>query len=214
MMKLKCLTITLAAFLIGCSGEADNKTEEQDKLTTVVDKEVKVIEHFDAKGCDLAIKFRAKPVSKNQVLKLDNKNSLEMNQFLASKSSSVGAKIATNMICQKLVGDKSYQATDEEFAGFIQQSLNGLKSAGAKNLKLELTGEASYVYQGNHPAKEYLISGELGGGKQIFHNLVLIDKNANTAYSISVSGFYKAGEEIKSEFVRVVESMTLNSTNS
>jgi len=206
-MKLKCLTITLAALVISCGGETDKKVESQDQIADVLDAEVKVIEHFDETACDLSVTFKTKPTNRNQVLKLDDKSSLEMNQYLASKGSSMGPKIATNVICQKLVGERNYQASDEEFAGFIQQALEGLKRSGAKDLKLELTGDESYVYQGALPTKEYLISGNIKGSEQVFHNIVLIDKNTNIAYSISVSGSHMAGEEIKSEFVQVVENM-------
>lgn len=211
-MKLKSLAVLLVALIAGCSGETDKKadSEQKSQFTDILEKEVKVIDYFDGSACNLDIKFKTKPASKSQVLKLDANNSLEMNQLLATKGSSIGAKIASNVICQKLIGENKYTGTDAEWAQFIKQALEGMKRSGVTNLRLELTGQEAYVYNGELDNKEYKILGEFKGGKQVFHNLVLLDKANNIAYTVTVSGFHKAEKEIEAEFVRLIEMMKMN----
>ena len=56
---------------------------------------------------------------------------------------------------------------------------------------------------------EYIFTGDIGGNKQVIHNLAVLDKANNQVITLSVSGNEKVTQEIKDEYHRLVSSFSL-----
>jgi len=167
-----------------------------------------VSELFHVDVCDAKLKFVTEPRSKAQTVKLNETVSLSLNQFIAVQKSRFITTVATNVICQKLVG-ADYSGTEEEWIQFIQQASSGMQASGGKSMRLELVGEKEKVFLKDINNREYRFYGEFKGVKQTIHNVAILDKENNIVYTLSVSGEVKGVKAIREEFARLVESLEL-----
>eukprot|EP00493_Phyllostaurus_siculus_P022313 UN22645 len=125
-------------------------------------------------ACKFNIKFSSDPKQKQQLLNVAPNVDLKLKQFIAMQSVK-GAKIATNVMCQQLIGQQ-YTGSQQEWQGFINNALNGLKNAGFENLSLTRVGSNDAIYKGELDNYEYIFAGDIGGNKQVIHNLAVLDK--------------------------------------
>jgi hypothetical protein len=120
------------------------------------------------------------------------------------------ARIASNITCQQLTG-ASYTGSNEEWAKFFDSAFQGLHKAKFKNIQFTLAGEDDKVFDtilaNDYAVKEYVLTGDADGNKQVFKNLALLDKANNTVYTFSVSGNIAVEAEIIEEFNRLVGSI-------
>lgn len=158
--------------------------------------------------CNASLALNAKPIVKQQTIKLNDKVSIDMKQYLSTHSHK-GVAIADNTICQKLNGAK-YTGSNEEWIGFINNAVNGLKNSGGKEMMLKLMAEEKdKVYKGDNPHREYYFEGDFGGNSQVIYNLAVLDKRKNIIYTLSVSGAFRARTIVKEEYKRLVKSFKL-----
>lgn len=162
-----------------------------------------------ANVCNIDIKFETKPAIKQQTVKVAEGIDLFMTQMLATKSSD-GAKIASNLICQKMIGT-SYTGTEQEWQYFLESALKGLLAAGFKDVQVTAITATDKIYKGAFGNVEYSFVGVRAENKQHFYNLAILDKINNTVYTLSVSGNERAQAKIKNEFERMVNSLIIKS---
>lgn len=158
--------------------------------------------------CDSNMVFKTLPTIKQQTLKLDDKVSIELNQFLSTQSSHYGAKIATNVICQQLEGSR-YTGSKKEWAQFIQHGANGLQRSGGKELRFDIVGEREKFFHQNIENREYTFYGRFNGIMQVIRNVAILDKKNNTIYTISVSAAEKGDKAVVEELKRILSTFTL-----
>ncbi len=158
-------------------------------------------------ACKFNIKFSSDPQVKEQQLNVAPNVDLKLKQFVAMQSVK-GAKIATNVMCQQLIGQQ-YTGSQQEWQGFINNALNGLKNAGFESLSLTRVGSNDAIYKGELDNYEYIFAGDIGGNKQVIHNLAVLDKANNQVITLSVSGNEKVTQEIQDEYQRLVNSFSL-----
>lgn len=177
-------------------------------LAFVGDENVATLSVLDKQLCNAQVKFFDKALIKKQSLNLSEGVKIEIEQGISTIKNK-GARIASNVMCQKLTG-KIYTGTDEEWAAYITNGLDGLKKAKATDVKLSLSAGKDMLFPKLNNTREYKVFANLGGNKQVFFNYVLLSKDENTVYSISVSGSIKIKTRIEEEFVRLVKSFNLN----
>ena len=162
--------------------------------------------------CDAQLTFFNSPKYKQQTLKLSNTVSLKLSQYLSTYKSRFGTKVATNVICQRLLGSK-YSGSEQEWGDFIQQAITGMQSSGGQHMRLELMGEKTKQFKQQIANKEYKLFGEFNGSMQAIYNVAILDKVHNTVYTISVSGNDKGEKAINEEFLRIIKSFKLSNEN-
>lgn len=155
-------------------------------------------------ACKFDIKFASKPQQKNQSIQASPTVSMDLTQFVA-KQTKQGAVIASNVICQHLMGH-SYTGSQQEWAGFIDSGVKGLIKAGVTGVQFTKVGTDDAAYKGTLDNMEYIFTGDNGGNKQVIHNLAVLDKANNQVITLSVSGNEKVTQEIKDEYQRLVNS--------
>lgn len=154
--------------------------------------------------CQFDIEFATKAKQKSQAIKASPTVTMKLKQFVATKSLK-GAKIASNVMCQHLIGH-AYTGSEQEFASFIDNGIKGLLKAGLEDLQFTRVGTNDAAYKGELANMEYIFTGDNSGNKQVIHNLAVLDKSNNQVITISVSGNEKVANEIKSEYQRLVNS--------
>lgn len=168
-----------------------------------------MVNTFSYNVCNAAIVFENKVKQKKQTIKLNDKVSMNLHQY-RTDTRKRGAKIASNVICQRLTGAE-YSGSDEEWAAFIQNAADGLKKAKAKDIQLFLIGDKVKVYSSLADNKEYDFRATFGGNRQIIKNIAVLDRLNNTVYTLSVSGADRVRNEVNEEFERLVKSFRLKS---
>ncbi|MEW6983275.1 hypothetical protein AAD001_11555 [Colwelliaceae bacterium 6471] len=157
--------------------------------------------------CNAIVDFANEPLHNTQSVKLNENVSIELNQFL-SETYFNGAKVKSNVICQKLYGSQ-YTGSEPEWALFIQNAIENFKRTGIESGRLVFPSDVDKVYSKNLDNKEYAFFGNYNGTKQIFKNIAILDKRHNTVFTISVSGADRAKHKINEEFQRLVNSFKL-----
>ena len=160
-----------------------------------------------SEACKFKIKFSSNPQKKVQQLNIAPNVDLNLKQFIATKQIKA-ANISSNVICQQLVG-QYYSGSEQEWQGFIKNGIQGLLKAGFKDLQYTKVGSDDAVYMGSLDYMEYIFTGDIGGNKQVIHNLAVLDKANNQVITLSVSGNEKVTQEIKDEYHRLVSSFSL-----
>lgn len=155
-------------------------------------------------ACKFDIKFSSDPKQKQQLLNVAPNVDLKLKQFVATQSVK-GANIATNVMCQQLIGQQ-YTGSTQEWQGFINNALRGLVNGGFKDVQFTKVGTDDAAYKGTLDNMEYMFTGDNGGNKQVIHNLAVLDKANNQVITLSVSGNEKVTQEIKGEYQRLVNS--------
>ncbi|WP_448213057.1 hypothetical protein [Colwellia sp. MEBiC06753] len=187
------LFVFMSAQTVAFEGVASTGKEEVAYITSV---------------CDAQVQLKAKPLIKSQHIVLNDQVSIDINQWL-STSIINSRKLAVNIICQKLTG-ANYTGSKEEWMQFIQTAVNGFKKTKATDIQLTIVGLDERVYKESENSQEYTITANFEGNKQIIRNVAILDKKANTVYTLSVSGEVGISTQIEQEFVRVVQSFKLN----
>jgi hypothetical protein len=160
-----------------------------------------------SEACKFKIKFSSNPQKKVQQLNIAPNVDLNLKQFIATKKIKA-ANISSNVICQQLVG-QYYSGSEQEWQGFIKNGIQGLLKAGFKDLQYTKVGSDDAVYMGSLDYMEYIFTGDIGGNKQVIHNLAVLDKANNQVITLSVSGNEKVTQEIQDEYQRLVSSFSL-----
>ncbi|MEQ3528572.1 hypothetical protein KIJ96_06055 [Pseudoalteromonas piscicida] len=155
--------------------------------------------------CEYDISFLTNPIKKQQSINLSDKTTLHIQQQL-SKQTVNNAVIASNVTCQVLEG-ASFSGDQAEFKKLLNNTVHGLISAEAQDLKVTLVGSDDAVYQGKHPNLEYTLSTTLSGNEQIIYNLTFVNKLKNESLTVSVSGNIINKELLESEFTRILSSL-------
>lgn len=158
-------------------------------------------------SCKFNVRFETDPSIKEQKINVSKGVELKLKQYVAVRTEK-GANIASNVICQHLIGQQ-YTGSQQEWKGFINSAVQGLIKHGFKNLNMTKVGTDDAVYKGSYPNFEYTFTGDLGKNKQIIHNLALLDKANNQVITFSVSGNEKVKSEIKAEYKNLVNSFSL-----
>lgn len=164
------------------------------------------------KLCAATFEFIKPPTIKKQTIVLNENISMEFVQALSTQDL-LGVELATNAICQKLIG-YSYTGSNEEWSKFIDNAVSSLKKSGGKNMQLILAGDKGGYYSNKNDSdrfshKEYTFMGTFKGTKQSIYNLAILDKQSNTVYTVSVSGAELIEKYIKNEFKRIVTAIKL-----
>jgi len=154
--------------------------------------------------CKFDIKFASMPKQKNQNIQASPTVSMDLTQFVATQTIK-SADIASNVTCQHLVGH-SYTGSQQEWTGFIDSGIKGLIKAGVTDIQFTKVGADDAAYKGTLDNIEYVFTGDNGGNKQVIHNLAVLDKAKNQVITLSVSGNEKVTQEIKDEYLRLVNS--------
>lgn len=164
---------------------------------------------FNEQVCSMFVAFDKKPQIKQQTVNVNANIQLKLSNVV-SVNSDLAARIATNVSCQTLTG-ASYTGSKEEWLGFFDSAIKGLRKANYKELEFTLVGSEDKVYNDEkaqgYISKEYTYIGTIDDNKQIIKNLALLDKSANTLYTFSVSGNVMVKDEVTKEFFRLVASI-------
>ncbi|MCK8132668.1 hypothetical protein [Pseudoalteromonas sp. 2CM28B] len=158
-------------------------------------------------SCKFDVSFNTDPQVKEQTMNVSQGVELKLKQYIAVRTHR-GANIASNVICQHLVGQQ-YTGSQEEWKGFINTAVQGMMQHGFKDLKFTKVGTDDAAYKGQYPNFEYTFTGDIGGNKQIIHNLAVLDKKNNQVITFSVSGNEKVESEIKSDYQQLINSFSL-----
>lgn len=203
---MKKILFLLPLFLSLSSFE--NEANESTVVNTL--KQQKPVTEFSSQVCNAQLDFVNSPTQSQQQFQLSETVSMILSHYLTSYSSRFGAKVATNVICQTLIGSQ-YSGSEQEWLQFIQQATSSVKKSGGKDMRLVLVGEKEKLFNQKLNNKEYKFYGEFNELKQTFYNVAILDKNHKSVYIISVSGSVRAEKAIKEEFIRVISSFKLNS---
>jgi len=157
--------------------------------------------------CSAKVNFLTVPKIQSQTVPLADEVSLKLNQYLATQSKD-GAKVASNVICQQLIG-ASYTGSDEEWKNFLESAINGLKRNNLQDIQFTLVGEVDKVYKGDLENKEYSFVFKSSAGVQNVYNVAILDLENNTIYTISVSGHESVKESVYQEYKRIVSSFQI-----
>lgn len=158
-------------------------------------------------SCKFDVSFNTDPQVKEQTMNVSQGVELKLKQYIAVRTER-GANIASNVICQHLIGQQ-YTGSQEEWKGFINTAVQGMMQHGFKDLKFTKVGTDDAAYKGQYPNFEYTFTGDIGGNKQIIHNLAVLDKKNNQVITFSVSGNEKVESEIKSDYQQLINSFSL-----
>jgi hypothetical protein len=164
------------------------------------------------KVCQAQVSFTNKVQKKQQEVSLSADMSVSMSQFLSVQSRMYGNKVASNVICQQLVGGR-YTGSSQEWSQFMESGITGLqKSSGTKIRVVDVGDEEKHFHQAiDH--REYTFYGTFKGSKQVIYNVAILDKLNNTLYTLSVSGAEQLHSDILNEFKRLIKSFKLNNTS-
>lgn len=166
----------------------------------------KTLEIHSSQFCGASIDFLKKGEDKKQQIKLSEKAKLNIEQSV-STFKFYGAKVAANAMCQNLDG-VNYTGSEQEWAAYLSNALNGIKKSGATDINLTLSAGADLMFPERGNVKEFIITASFDKNKQIILNYVYLNLKSNTVYSVSVSGAQKMQKYLKKEIIRLVNSIT------
>ena len=198
-MKLQPALILCA--LVFVNSTVGLKTVYAEELNT------KAIAEISNNSCKFDISFLTDPTVKEQTINVSKGVELKLKQYVAVRTER-GANIASNVICQHLIGQQ-YTGSQQEWQGFIKTAVQGMMQHGFKDLKFTKVGTDDAVYKGQYPNYEYTFTGDIGGNKQIIHNLAVLDKTNNQVITFSVSGNEKVESDIKTDYENLINSFSL-----
>lgn len=201
-MNLIKVAAISSVFLLSACTEANDKDEVNSNQVTQADSAEK------HKVCDASVLLLSTPKKTSNEHQLSSSVSMTVEQMIAQRTFG-NAKLATNVMCQELVGTQ-YTGSEEEWQGFFQQAVASLGRKGVKNLQLTIIGTGSKAYNGTLDNREYRFKGDFEQGTQVIVNLALLDKLNNKIYTISVSGDHILENRILEEYNRVVTSIILD----
>lgn len=167
----------------------------------------KDISEISDKSCKFDVSFLTDPSVKEQTINISKGVELKLKQYVAVRTKN-GANIASNVICQHLIGQQ-YTGSQEEWKGFLNTAVQGMIQHGFKDLKFTKVGTDDAIYKGQYPNYEYTFTGDIGGNKQIIHNLAVLDKANNQVITFSVSGNEKVESVIKKDYENLINSFSL-----
>ncbi len=159
-----------------------------------------------ANACAVEIEFSSMPTKKQQQVKVSEGINLVMVQLLAEKSMQ-GAKIASNFICQKMLGAQ-YTGSAQEWQKFINSAVSALEKSGYSDVQFIPVTPKNKLYKTELMSIEYKLLATISGNKQVIQNLAVLDKVKNTVYTISVSGNEKVEREVFKEFSNLANSFS------
>lgn len=159
--------------------------------------------------CLLEVAFESEVQKKQQTINLNNNVKMSIANLMATQSVP-GARMATNVGCQKLDG-ASYTGSKQEWVKFFNSAVSGMVKEKYQKVSFTLVGDTEKVYRpvakANFITKEYIIRGAIKDNQQVIMNLAILDKPNNTLYTFSVSGSALVETEIAKEFQRLLASL-------
>ena len=198
-MKLQPALIFCALVFINSSVGLNNANANEQNTQVLSDN--------SGNSCKFDVSFASDPTVKKQTIKVSQGVELKLKQYVAVRNEK-GANIASNVICQHLIGQQ-YTGSQEEWKGFINTAVQGMLQHGFKDLQFTKVGTDDAIYKGQYPNYEYTFTGDIDGNKQIIHNLAVLDKKNNQVITFSVSGNEKVKSNIKTDYENLINSFSL-----
>lgn len=153
----------------------------------------------------LVLSVAGKAQNKNQKVALSDSVNLEINQYLFVETYKA-ARIAKNLICQKIDG-ASYTGKSDEWTKFFRSALDGLVKAKYENVQFTLVGIDERSYVSENSSQEYVFQGTKDDNEQVIYNLAVLSENKQSLLTISVSGNIAEKEQIQKEYQKLVTSL-------
>jgi hypothetical protein len=155
--------------------------------------------------CGINITFKKTPKITKLITALNEQVSLFSKNYINVKVMK-GARIATNLSCQKLTKAK-YTASEQEWQNILKTNFQQLAKKGFKEVTLTPLVAKNTFFKGQEQSREYFMEALHDSGSQVFYLANILNKTDDTLYTIMISGDASVTAGVKSEYQRVLLSL-------
>jgi len=160
-----------------------------------------------ASDCNITIDFKSPPIISENTHKVSENISILRKNYLSYQNEN-GAKLATNVNCQLLIGEQ-YQANEKEWQNILKTNFTELSRQGYQKVKLTpLEGEDKF-FNGKQEHREYRFDVTKEDDTQVFYVVNILNEKNTILYSIMISGDSSITQKIQKEYQRVLISFIL-----
>jgi hypothetical protein len=155
--------------------------------------------------CGVNITLKKTPKITKLTTALNKQASLFSKSYISVQVTK-GARIATNVSCQKLTKAK-YTASEQEWQNILKTNFQQLAKKGFKEVTLTPLVADNSFFEGQEKSREYYMEASRGSGSQVFYLANILNNTDDTLYTIMISGDVSVTADVKAEYQRVLLSL-------
>jgi hypothetical protein len=156
-------------------------------------------------ACGVNVTFKKTPKITKLTTALNEQVSLFSKSYISIQVAK-GARIATNVSCQKLTKAK-YTANEQEWQNILKTNFQQLAKKGFKDVTLTPLVTGNTFFEGEEQSREYFMEASDDNDVQVFYLANILNKKYDTLYTVMISGDISVTTEVKTEYQRVLASL-------